>query len=126
MEFTTGTSRNRAEGVAIVQVQYREPGLANTCCVREHRFEHRLQLAGRAADDLQHLGRCCQLFQRIVPLTCESSNFRFLAGSEGTATTSETFALLRRFNVLRRCVFTPLPSALPRRLMPPPWSVKAS
>jgi hypothetical protein len=41
------SSSNRAEGVAVVQVQYSEPSLANTCCVREHRFEHRLQLAGR-------------------------------------------------------------------------------
>ena len=113
------SSSNRAEGVAIVQVQYSEPSLANTCCVREHRFEHRLQLAGRAADDLQHLGRRRQLLQRLVPLTCEPRDICFLAGSEGTTTPCRLWriAALQR---LRRCVFASLPPALSRRLIASP------
>src|SRR6478735_420022 len=37
----------------------------NARCVLQHTLEHRLQVARRAADDLQHLGGRCLLLQRL-------------------------------------------------------------
>src|SRR5262245_50628359 len=53
-------------------MQYAEHGLADAGRIFEHRLEHRLQLAGRTADDLKDLGRRCLLLPRLGKLarTC--------------------------------------------------------
>ena len=43
-------------------------GVAQSCCGLDERIEHRLQVEGRAADDLQHLGRRRLLLQRLGEL----------------------------------------------------------
>ena len=50
------------------QIQGAELGLADARRVRQHGLEHRLQLAGRARDDLQHLGGRGLLLQRLGQL----------------------------------------------------------
>ena len=42
-----------------------ELGVADACRVLQHRLEYRLQVAGRAGDDLQHLGGRGLLLQRL-------------------------------------------------------------
>src|SRR5215467_2040239 len=49
-------------------MQYAELGLADAGRIFEHRLEHRLQLAGRTADDLKDLGRRGLLLQRLGEL----------------------------------------------------------
>jgi hypothetical protein len=64
--------------------------------ILQHSSEHRLQLAGRRADDAKHLA--CGFFslQRLVALTGELSNvrLRFVVGSGWIALTSPTAPLL--------------------------------
>src|SRR5262245_46978815 len=57
---------NCAETLALAKVQRGKLGVANVRRVFEHRFEHRLKLAWRAADDLQHLRRCRLLLKRFA------------------------------------------------------------
>ena len=57
-----------AKCVSIVQAQGAELGVAEPCCVRQHRLEHRLQLARRTRDDAQHLRGCGLLLQRLGEL----------------------------------------------------------
>src|SRR6516165_6173500 len=52
----------------IAQVHIAEVSLADTGSVGEDRLEHGLQLAGRAADDLQHFRGCRLLLQRLAQL----------------------------------------------------------
>src|SRR5215831_7125075 len=52
-------------------MQYAELGLADAGRIFEHRLEHRLQLAGRTADDLKDLGRRGLLLQRLGELLFE-------------------------------------------------------
>src|SRR5262245_7132720 len=54
--------------VCIVQVQYGELCTTEPGRIRQHGLEHRLQLAGRAADDLQHLRGRRLLLQRFREL----------------------------------------------------------
>ena len=42
--------------------------LAETHRLFEHRVKHRLEMAGRGIDDLQYLGGCGLLSERLVPL----------------------------------------------------------
>src|SRR5215813_8459446 len=51
-----------------MEIEVAELGLAQPCGVREHGLEHVLQLAGRPGDDLQHLGGCRLLLQRLAEL----------------------------------------------------------
>src|SRR5262245_9256173 len=48
-----------------MEIEVAEPGLANAHCIGQHGLEHRLKLAGRAGDDLQHLGGRGLLLQRL-------------------------------------------------------------
>ena len=59
-------SGDAAKLIAVVS-QSRMPKLASqdAGCVLEHGVEHRLQLAGRAGDDLQHLAGRGLLLQRF-------------------------------------------------------------
>ena len=71
--------RGRAESVSVTKEQIAELGLAKSRRIRQHGLEHRLQLAGRAGDDLQHLGGCGLLLQRLGSSrvrACTSSNSR--------------------------------------------------
>src|SRR5215475_13413071 len=49
-------------------MQYAELGLADAGRIFEHRLEHRLQLAGRTADNLKDFGRRGLLLQRLGEL----------------------------------------------------------
>ena len=60
--------RNCTKGICISEIQRAELGLANPHCVRQHGLEHRLQLSGRAAYDLEHVGGRRLLLQRFAQL----------------------------------------------------------
>src|SRR5262249_5669029 len=64
-----------AEGVSVVQVERAELGLADARGVLQHGLEHRLQLAGRAADYAQHLRRRCLLLQRFAQIIGAPAQF---------------------------------------------------
>ena len=61
VQRTARNARRRKRQVA-------ELGLADARRIRQHGLEHRLQLAGRARDDLQHLGGRGLLLQRLGEL----------------------------------------------------------
>src|SRR5262245_1173589 len=57
-----------AQCTTFMEIEVAELGLANAHCIGQHRLEHRLQLAGRAADDLKHVGSGGLLLQRLAQL----------------------------------------------------------
>ena len=57
-----------AEAFSIVQIERAELGVADAHRIRQHGVEHRLKLAGRTGDDLQHLGGRGLLLQRFAQL----------------------------------------------------------
>src|SRR6516162_9824635 len=59
------SSGNRTEAVGVAKVQITEPGFANSRGVFQYGFEDWLQLAGRTADDFQHLRCRSLLLQRF-------------------------------------------------------------
>ena len=102
-----------AEAFALTEKHDAIASITNARCVLQHRLEDRFKLAGRAADNLEHVSGRRELLQR-----------RFaLAGDRATSVTSSgatEFGVLRRFNVLERRVFAALPPALSRRLIASP------
>ena len=62
---------NHAKGICVVQVEISENGLADARCALQHGLEYRSQLAGRGADNPQHLRRGFLSLQRFVALTDE-------------------------------------------------------
>src|SRR5262249_52624780 len=60
--------RNGAKAVAFIEIKDAKLGLTKLRRVRQHRCEYRLQLAGRAGDDAQHLGGCGLLVPRLGKL----------------------------------------------------------
>ena len=56
---------SHTEGVSVAEVQIAKLGLADAHGVCQHGLEHRLQLAGRARNDAEHLGSCGLLLQRF-------------------------------------------------------------
>src|SRR5262249_52400408 len=58
--------RDVPEYIAFVEQQVAEAGLADANGVLKHSLEHWLQFAGRAADDLEHLGGGRLLLQRLA------------------------------------------------------------
>src|SRR5215470_617861 len=79
-----------------MEIEVAEPSLANAHCIGQHGLEHRLKLAGRTADDLQHLRRRRLLLQRLdellfqVGVVCAKavnvgSRLRFLRTKTGNA-----------------------------------------
>ena len=56
---------NATERIAVTQQHRAEHGLANPRRVCQHRLEHRLQLAGRARNDLENLRGRGLLLQRL-------------------------------------------------------------
>ena len=57
--------RKQMQGLAIPAVDISKLGVANACRILQHGCEHRLEIAGRAADDLEHLRRRRLLLQRF-------------------------------------------------------------
>ena len=55
----------RGEGVAVPAIDISELGIADANRVLKHRRKHRLQIAGRATDNLEHLRRRRLLLQRF-------------------------------------------------------------
>jgi hypothetical protein len=56
------------EGAIAITLQHTELGLADAQRVRQHRVEHRLELAGRAGDHAQYLGGRRPLLQRFAQI----------------------------------------------------------
>ena len=54
-----------AKRLAIEAHQHPEFGLANSCGILQQALENRLQLAGRRADDLKHIGSRGLLLQLL-------------------------------------------------------------
>ena len=48
---------NKMQSIAILTVDVAEVGVADARSILQHGREHRLKVAGRAADNLKHLGR---------------------------------------------------------------------
>ena len=59
---------NGAKRLFVVKEQIAEVSVADPRGVLQHGLEHRLQLARRTADDLQHLGGRRLLLQRLAQL----------------------------------------------------------
>jgi hypothetical protein len=47
---------DQAEELAVAQVEVAEAGGTEPHCIREHCLEHRLELARRTGNDLEHIG----------------------------------------------------------------------
>ena len=60
--------RDEPKRVSIVQQEVAKFGVADAYCVLQHGLKHRLQLAGRTADDLEDLGGRRLLLQRLAQL----------------------------------------------------------
>jgi hypothetical protein len=60
--------RNETESVSFVEVHRSEFGLTDPRRVLQYRLEHWLQFAGRARNDLQHVGGGGLLLQRLSQL----------------------------------------------------------
>jgi hypothetical protein len=56
-------------------------GPAEPRCALDQSFQNGLKIEGRAADDLEYIGRSPLLLERLVPLAGEPRNLCFLAGS---------------------------------------------
>jgi hypothetical protein len=64
----TSAAKCQVKQSVLVDLQVAEIGLADAGCVLQHGLEHRLELAGRSADDLEHLGGRGLLLQRLGEL----------------------------------------------------------
>src|SRR5262249_3740670 len=71
---------NTLERISAVHEQDAEFRFANSCGVLQHRLEDRLQIAGRAADDLQDLGSRGLLLKRLAQLVKQA---RVVDGDDG-------------------------------------------
>jgi hypothetical protein len=60
--------RSRAKPLAVIKEQISKFCLTDTHRIRQDNLEHRLQLARRTTDDLQHFGRRRLLFQHFAKL----------------------------------------------------------
>ena len=63
------------EPLAVISQQDAERRLAQAGRLFQHRVEHRAEVAGRGVDDLQYLGSCSLLLQRLARLGDEPSVF---------------------------------------------------
>jgi hypothetical protein len=62
--------RHCANATALAQEHLAKFGPADRDGMLQHRLEHRLQLSRRTGDDLEHLGGCRLLLQRLAQLAC--------------------------------------------------------
>jgi hypothetical protein len=81
--------------MAITKEQHAKFSLTDAHCILQHGVEHRLKLAWRTADDLQHLGTRSLLRQRLVALV-PKPNELFFKVSSGYALRSRLTRLLPR------------------------------
>ena len=58
--------RSNAEGTVVTQLQRAKLSVTDAHRILQHRLEHRLQLTGGAADDLEHVGGCGLLLKRFA------------------------------------------------------------
>ena len=65
--------RASAERLAVIEIERPEFCITQPHRVRQHCLEYRLQLAGRRADDPQHIGRRGLLLQRSQIVVLRSS-----------------------------------------------------
>ena len=71
--------RDEVQGIAIPAIDISKLGVADADGFLQHGCKHRLKIAGRAADDLEHLRRRCLLLQGSVRSRvrcCSASNSR--------------------------------------------------
>ena len=57
--------RNEVQGIAVPAIDIAKLGIADADGILQHGCEHRLKIARRTADDLQHLRRRRLLLQRL-------------------------------------------------------------
>ena len=72
--------RDGTEAIALPQPQDAKLGLADARGILQHRLKYRLQIAGRSADDAQHLRGCGLLLRRFGKLAPETRVLRFKLG----------------------------------------------
>src|SRR5262245_52205000 len=118
-----------------MEIEVAELGLANAHCIGQHGLEHRLKLARRTADDLQHLRGCRLLLQRLdeflfqVGVGCVktingSSSLRCLRTKTGSA--GSTLRPFARQDHLVGTATGPLGSSLSILTEPPIHSITSS
>ena len=56
----------RNHSVPLAESQHHVIDPTNPCCALDDGVEDRLHVRGRAADDAEHLGRCCLMLQRLA------------------------------------------------------------
>ena len=61
--------RHKADSAFLIKIERAEPGLAELRRVSQEALEHRLQVAGRTADDLEHLRGSGLLLQRLAQIS---------------------------------------------------------
>ena len=74
-------ARRHAIDIAVLPVHEALVGAAESHRALEQVFEDRLQVEGRAADDLEHVGRRSLLLQRFGELRPASASSRLLTSS---------------------------------------------
>ncbi|MGA9817890.1 MAG: hypothetical protein WBQ54_13245, partial [Pseudolabrys sp.] len=72
-----------AEAFALTEKHDAIAGITNARRVLQHRLEDRFKLAGRAADNLEHVSGRRQLLPRLVALADEPRNVCYLVRSDG-------------------------------------------
>jgi hypothetical protein len=72
--------RREFERLPVVPEQYAKLGLADAHRILQHGLEYRLQLAGRRADDLQHIRRCGLLLSRFRQFAGKSADLLLQIG----------------------------------------------
>ena len=92
--------RHEAKGVAVPAVDIAKLGVADADRILQHRSKHRLKVAGRAADRLEHLGRGCLLLQRfrefaqaVAPFNSRAFSIAITAWSAKVSTSSICLAV---------------------------------
>ena len=117
--------RHEAKGVAVPAVDAAKLGVADPYSFLQHDRKHRIDIAGRAANDLQHLRRGGLLLQGLVQLTPKPIDLPFLNGSRGIATANSlpcTAALCRRRFAASRFNWFAACNGAPSHCLPPCFS----
>ena len=69
--------RNEEQDVILPTEDNSKPGVADANGVLQHGCKHRLEVAGRATNDLKNLRRGCLLLQRFREVGCAFGEVRF-------------------------------------------------
>src|SRR5271169_1479522 len=78
--------RNEVEGVTIPAMNISKLGIADADRIPQHGRKHPLKIAGRAADNAQHLGSRRVPLDGLLQFAGKPRDPCFVAGSGGTAT----------------------------------------